>query len=246
MQTAVSEHGVMTVASGGTGEERPMAGEGGSKARKRPERQYSVGEEIANAVSHGVGMLLGIAALVLLIVRAAHHGGGAHLAAAIFMGVPLVLEYLFSTLYHAIQAPRAKAVLRVFDHCSIYLLIAGSYAPFALISLAPYGGLRLFVVVWVLALVGIGCELFLRERQPHWLAALIYVAMGWIVAVKFPQVLATLSPGAFGLLLAGGLCYTAGVPFYMAKGVPYLHFVFHLFVLAGSICITLSALLFVV
>jgi len=213
-------------------------------ARKAP--QYSVGEEIANAVSHGVGALLGIAALVLLIVAAAHHGGGVRVAAALFMGIPIILEYTFSCLYHALVPPRAKAVMRVLDHCFIYALIAGSYAPFALITLANDGGLTLFVVVWVLAIVGIVAECLLRERQAHWISALIYLAMGWAVAFKLPQIVELLPAPAFWLLLAGGLCYTAGVPFYIAKKVPYLHFVFHLLVVAGTVCITLSALLYVV
>ena len=117
---------------------------------KRPlrKRLYSLGEEIANSVSHGVGVLLGIAALVLLIVMAVSHGGGVRLAAAIIMGVSLIVEYLFSTLYHALAPEKAKAVFRVLDHCGIYLLIAGSYAPFSLVTLTDRGGLALCVAVW--------------------------------------------------------------------------------------------------
>ena len=148
---------------------------------RRPlhKRLYSLGEEIANSVSHGVGVLLGIAALVLLIVVAVSHGGGVRLAAAIVMGVSLIVEYLFSTLYHAIAAPRGKAVFRVLDHCGIYLLIAGSYAPFSLVTLAERGGLMLCCAVWAVAVVGIVAECLLRERQPAWLTAVIYVLMGW-------------------------------------------------------------------
>ena len=125
-------------------------------------RLYSLGEEIANSVSHGVGVLLGIAALVLLIVMAVSHGGGVRLAAAIIMGVSLIIEYLFSTLYHALAPEKAKAVFRVLDHCGIYLLIAGSYAPFSLVTLADRGGLMLCVAVWVVAVVGIVAECLLR------------------------------------------------------------------------------------
>ena len=152
-----------------------------SEKRGLRKRLYSLGEEIANSVSHGVGVLLGIAALVLLIVMAVSHGGGVRLAAAIIMGVSLIVEYLFSTLYHALAPEKAKAVFRVLDHCGIYLLIAGSYAPFSLVTLADRGGLLLCCAVWGVAAAGIVAECLLRERQPAWLTALIYVLMGWLV-----------------------------------------------------------------
>ncbi|WP_321972107.1 PAQR family membrane homeostasis protein TrhA [Paratractidigestivibacter sp.] len=208
-------------------------------------RRYTLGEEIANSVSHGVGAALSIAALVLLIVRAVSHGGGVRLVAALLMGIGLMVEYLFSTLYHALAPEGAKRVFRVLDHCGIYLLIAGSYAPFALVALANEGGLWLGVAVWAVALAGIVAECFLRERQPKWLTALLYVLLGWVVIFKLPALWAVLPRPAFWLLLAGGLSYTVGAIFYIPKKVPYLHFVFHLFTLAGSICITLSALIFV-
>lgn len=218
---------------------------GTTQTQARTQRSYSVGEEIANSVSHGVGALLSIAALVLLIVRAVSHGGGVRLAAALLMGIGLIVEYLFSTLYHAIAPAGAKRVFRVLDHCGIYLLIAGSYAPFALVALADYDGLRLGIVVWVIALVGIVAECLMRERQPKWLSALIYVLLGWAVIFRVGTLWQVLPSPAFWLLVAGGLSYTVGALFYLPKHVPYLHFVFHLFTLAGSVCITLSALLFV-
>lgn len=209
-------------------------------------RRYSLGEEIANSVSHGVGAALSVAALVLLIVRAVSHGGGIRLLAALLMGIGLLVEYLFSTLYHALAPEGAKRVFRVLDHCGIYLLIAGSYAPFALVALADRRGLALAIVVWTVALVGIVAECFLRERQPKWLTAVIYVVLGWAVIFKVPDLWQVLPTPAFWLLLAGGLSYTVGALFYIPKKVPYLHFVFHVFTLAGSICITLSALIFVI
>ena len=211
---------------------------------RQTQRSYSVGEEIANSVSHGVGALLSIAALVLLIVRAVSHGG-VRLAAALLMGIGLIVEYLFSTLYHAIAPAGAKRVFRVLDHCGIYLLIAGSYAPFALVALADYDGLRLGIVVWAIALVGIVAECLMRERQPKWLSALIYVLLGWAVIFRVGTLWQVLPSPAFWLLVAGGLSYTVGALFYLPKHVPYLHFVFPLFTLAGSVCITLSALLVV-
>ena len=209
-------------------------------------RQYSTGEEIANSVSHGVGVLLSIAALVLLILRAMDHEGGTRLVAALLMGVSLILEFLFSTLYHALVPKRAKSVFRVLDHSAIYLLIAGSNAPFELITLADRGGLQLTFLIWGIAIAGVIAEVLLKERQPHWLSALIYLAMGWFIVFRITDLYELLAPPAFMLLVAGGICYTIGVGFYVAKKVPYLHFVWHLWVLAGATCITLSALLYVV
>lgn len=209
-------------------------------------RQYSTGEEIANSVSHGVGVLLSIAALVLLTLRAMDHGGGARLVAALLMGISLILEFLFSTLYHALVPKRAKSVFRILDHSAIYLLIAGSNAPFELITLANRGGLQLTFLIWGIAIAGVIAEVLLKERQPHWLSALIYLAMGWFIVFRITDLYELLAPPAFMLLVAGGICYTIGVGFYVAKKVPYLHFIWHLWVLAGAICITLSALLYVV
>lgn len=209
-------------------------------------RQYSTEEEIANSVSHGVGVLLSIAALVLLIIRAMDHGGNIRLVAALLMGISLILEFLFSTLYHALVPKTAKSIFRILDHSAIYLLIAGSNAPFGLITLADRGGLQLTFLIWGIAIAGVIAEALLKERQPHWLSALIYLAMGWFIVFRITDLFELLAPPAFMLLVAGGACYTIGVGFYVAKKVPYLHFVWHLWVLAGAICITLSALLYVV
>lgn len=206
---------------------------------------YTIGEEIANSVSHGIGCALSIAALILLIIRAVQHGAGTHLAAALFMGIPLIIEYLFSTLYHAVQPARAKAVLRVFDHACIYLLIAGSYAPFALVTLGTLGGVRLFVVMCAIGVAGAAFEAFMQERQPGWFTTVIYLAMGWAVMLHVADLWELLPAPALSLLVAGGLFYTVGVAFYALHKIRYMHFVFHLFVLAGSACITLSALLYV-
>ena len=213
--------------------------------RARRGRQYTTGEEIGNAVSHGVGALLAIAALVILVVVAVRDGGGLRLLAAIAFGVTLVLEYLFSTLYHAIQPPAAKGVLRIFDHCSIYLLIAGTYTPFTLVTLWGQGGLALNVVIWAAAILGIVIETLSRERQPKWVSALIYLVMGWAVIVRMPALVAALPVGGLALLVAGGVSYTVGVLFYLLKKVPYAHMVWHLFVLGGSVCHVLAVILFV-
>jgi hemolysin III len=213
--------------------------------QRRAGRQYTLGEEIANSISHGIGAGLSIAGLVLLIVFAAMHGGGLKLLSAIVFGVSLLLEYLFSTLYHAIQPPRAKRVLRVFDHCAIYILIAGTYTPYCLVTLWGQGGLPMCCVIWGVAIAGIVIEAFSRERQPKWVSALIYLAMGWAVVFKLPALIATLPEPGLWLLLAGGLSYTVGCLFYLLKKVPYMHMVWHLFVLGGSVCHFLSVLMFV-
>lgn len=209
--------------------------------------RYTVGEEIFNSVTHGVGVLLGIAALVLLIVKAAvAPAHPASMAAGIVYGITIILEYLFSTLYHAIPTRGAKRVFRVFDHSGIYLLIAGTYTPFLLVTLADYGGFPMFVVMWVLAIAGILFELIGRERQPKWVTILIYLIMGWLVVFRLPQLLHTLNPIGIGLLLAGGLCYTAGTAFYVAKRIRYMHSVWHLWVLAGSVFQFMAVILFVI
>lgn len=208
---------------------------------------YTLGEEIANSVTHGVGCLLAIAGLVLLIVKAALGGGAPeHVASAIVFGVTLILEYLASTLYHAIAVPGAKRIFRVIDHSCIYLLIAGSYTPFCLITLADDGGVVLFVAVWALAFAGITFEIIGRQRQPRWVTILIYLIMGWLVVFRLPQLVATLDPVALALLSVGGICYTIGCGFYVMKRIRYMHSVWHLWVLAGSIFIFMAVILYVI
>ena len=206
---------------------------------------YTMGEEIANAVTHGLGALLSVAALVLLVVRAVTAGARPEqIASAVVFGLTLLLEYSMSTLYHAITYPPAKRVLRTLDHSCIFLLIAGSYTPFTLGPLLHEGGVPLLVAVWAFAAVGIGVEVVLRERQPRWVTTLIYLVMGWLVVFRLPQLLAALAPGCLALLVAGGLCYTVGTAFYLLKRVRYMHSVWHLWVLAGSVCQFLAVLLF--
>ena len=208
---------------------------------------YTLGEEIANSITHGIGVLLGIAGLVLLIVKAALDGAQpAYIASAIVFGVTLILEYLASTLYHAIQVPAAKRIFRTIDHSCIYLLIAGSYTPFLLITLEPYGGIVMFVIIWALAFAGISFEIIGRQRQPRWVTINIYLIMGWLVVFRLPQLVAALEPLALALLVVGGLCYTIGCAFYLMKSIRYMHSVWHLWVLAGSIFIFMVVILFVI
>ena len=212
--------------------------------KKKVVRAYSVGEEIANSIVHGVGVLLSIVGLTILAVFGALSGDPWKLASGIVYGVSLVLEYAASTLYHSFPWERVKHYFKIFDHCGIYLLIAGSYTPFCLVTLRDAGGWWLFVLVWVLAAIGITMEAFWVYR-PRWLSVLVYVGMGWLVVFAVGPLKAALPPEGLWLLLAGGLAYTVGTVFYLMKKVPYMHMVWHLFVLGGSICHFLAILLFV-
>ena len=207
-------------------------------------RQYSVGEEIANATTHGVGALLGVAALVILIVRAWPHGGLALLAAIVY-GTSIILEFSASTLYHALTNLKAKKIFKILDHASIYLLIAGTYTPFCLVTLRDAGGPTLAAIVWAIALIGIAAEGFWVFR-PRWVSALLYLAMGWLVVFKVGDLIPLIHPTGLILLVVGGVAYTLGTIFYVLKKVPYMHSVWHLWVLAGAIAHFLAVVLYVI
>jgi hemolysin III len=191
------------------------------------------GEELANAITHGFGTLCGIAATVVLVTLAAMKGDIFHVVGAAVFGSTLVLLYSASTLYHAIPAPAAKARLRVIDHSSIYLLIAGTYTPFTLAGVRGGWGWTLFGVIWGLAAAGIVFKLFFTGRYRR-ISTAVYLAMGWLVVIAAKPVMESL-PGATLVWLAiGGLAYTAGVYFYANRSIPYGHAIWHLFVMAGS------------
>lgn len=213
--------------------------------KKHPVREYTLGEEIANSITHGIGAGLSVAALVLLIVKSVADGAGLLLLSALFFGIALLVEYLMSTMYHAIAHEGAKRVFKVLDHSCIYLLIAGTYTPYCLVTLLPQGGFWLFLIVWAMALIGIAFEAFWTFR-PRWVSAVIYIVMGWCIIAFMPTLYATLDPVGFWLLLAGGLSYTLGAVFYVLKKVRFMHSVFHVFVLAGSILQFFSIYLFVI
>lgn len=214
-------------------------------ARIKERRPYTLGEEIANSAIHGLGVALAIAALALLITFSTLSGDSYKLGASLVFGIALVLEYAASTLYHAFPQPNAKHVFKILDHCGIYLLIAGSYTPFCLVTLRDSGGWTLFTVVWGLALGGIAFEAFWAYR-PRWLSALIYLGLGWIVILAIKPLSASIEPAGLWLLVAGGLAYTLGTIFYVLKKVPYMHAVWHVWVLAGSVLHFLAVLLYVI
>lgn len=208
-------------------------------------RAYTLGEEIANSVIHGLGIGLGVAALTILVAFAALAGGGYKLAGAIVFGIALVLEYTASTLYHSFPQPRVKHIFKILDHAGIYVLIAGTYTPFCLVTLRGSSGWWLFGIVWSLAVIGISTEAFWAYR-PRWLSAAVYLGMGWLVVVALRPLTEGLDPAGLWLLVAGGLCYTVGTIFYVLKKVPYMHAVWHVWVLAGSVCHFLAVLLYVI
>ena len=193
------------------------------------------GEELANALTHGLGAIAALVGGGILVTLAVLHGDRWQLAAAIVFASSLLLLYVASTLYHASRHPLARARLKVFDHCAIYLLIAGTYTPFTLIGLRGELGRNLFIAIWTLALAGIVFKLFFTGRFKL-VSTLIYIAMGWLVVLAIKPVMAALDAWTFGWLLAGGLAYTLGTVFYHRPGLRYSHAIWHLFVVTGSVC----------
>jgi hemolysin III len=196
-------------------------------------RTQSVGEEIANSVTHGAGFFVSVAALVLLVVSAAATGDAWRVTAASVYGATLVLLYAASTLYHALPGIRVKAVFQRLDHAAIYLLIAGTYTPFVLVTLRGGWGWALFGVVWGLAVLGVVLKSVFGIRLAA-LSTVVYVIMGWLVVIAAAPLVARLPAGGLRWLVAGGVLYTLGVAFFALERVRYSHAVWHLFVLAGS------------
>lgn len=235
-------HGAGTSNADGSAEQA----DSGKDARgERSSRDYTLGEEIANSITHGVGIAVSIVALTLLVVDSVAYGDGWALASGIVFGLSLILLYTGSTLYHAIPFPRARHVFKVIDHSAIYLLIAGTYTPFTLVTLRASGGWWMFGIVWALAAAGIATEAFWTYR-PRWVSAVVYLAMGWLIIFMIGPIVHAIQPAGLWLLVAGGACYTLGTAFYVYKRVPYFHMVWHLWVLAGSVCHFLAVLLYVV
>ena len=222
-----------------------MNDEAAASSAPKVRRLYTLGEEIANSLTHGLGTGLAIAALVILVAFAVPAHDGYKLAAAIVYGVTLVLQYAASTLYHALPQPRAKHVFKILDHCGIYLLIAGTYPPFCLVTLREANGWWLFGVIWGLAILGIVLESFWVYR-PRWVSVLLFLGMGWLVVTSIGPLVDNLAPGGLWLLVAGGLAYTVGTAFYVLERIHYMHAVWHLWVLVGSVLHFLAVLLYVI
>jgi len=197
-------------------------------------KRYTVWEEVAHALTHGVGAVLSIAALVVMLTWAGAYGDTWHIVAASIYGVSLIILYMASTLYHAFPWPKLKEYFQQLDHAAIFLLIAGTYTPFLLINLRGAWGWSLLAVIWSIALIGVAIELFVKTA-PKWLSLTLYLGLGWMALVAIKPMLDNVAPAGLLLLLAGGLAYTFGVVFYVWKSLPYHHAIWHLFVLGGSV-----------
>ncbi len=206
---------------------------------------YSIGEEIAHAVTHGIGIPLSIAALAILLVFSARYGDAWHVTSTAIYGATLTLLYTTSTLYHGIPNVRAKRILQQLDHAAIFLLIAGTYTPFTLVSLRGPWGWTLFGMVWGIATLGIYIELWGSSKLRRWSLAL-YLGLGWLVLIAIHPMLENVEKGGLMLLLAGGLSYSLGAVFYAWKRLSYNHAIWHMFVLVGSVLHFFSVLLYVV
>ena len=199
-------------------------------------------EEFVSSLIQGFGILLSLVGLVVLASRA---GGGdaRHIASTVIYGTTLVLLYTASTLHHGVTVERFKPMLRQFDHSAIFLLIAGSYTPFTLITLAGPWGWSLFAIVWAIALVGMA--LVIARYEKHGVVVLLYLAMGWVGLVAIGPLVQRLPPPGLWLLFGGGVCFTLGVPFYLWKRLPFNHALWHVFVMAGCSLQFFAILLYV-
>jgi hemolysin III len=202
------------------------------------------GHEIANSVTHGIGIILSVVGLVVLVVMASLHGTVWHIVSFSIYGTSLILLYTASTLYHSLRSPRLKSLFHIIDHSSIYILIAGSYTPFVLVNLRGGWGWSLFGVIWALSFIGIVLKAFFTGRFKA-VSTGIYLLMGWLVVIAIKPLMHSMAAGGIAWLLAGGLAYTVGAVIYLWKTIPYHHAIWHLFVLAGSICQYFAVLFYV-
>lgn len=208
-------------------------------------RRFSFAEEITHTVTHGIGLLLSIAALVVLVVFACLRGDAWHIVSASIYGTTLILLYTASTVYHGLPSSRAKGVFRFLDHAAIYLLIAGTYTPFTLVNLRGGWGWSLFGVVWGLAVFGVVFETVAKRRSRK-LSLVLYVGLGWLVAIAVKPFLNAVDTGGVILVALGGLAYTGGIVFYRWRKLPYNHAIWHTAVLVGSACHFFAILFYVI
>ena len=206
-----------------------------TEAIAKEERRPTPGEEIANSISHGIGLVLAVVATPVLIIAALRYESAWNTVGVSVFAASMVTLYLASTLYHALTHGRAKRIFRMLDHGAIFLLIAGTYTPFTLGILRGPWGWTLLGIVWTLAAVGLTMKIVLGARYV-WLSIVLYLVMGWVVLIAAPQVLRVMPLSGLAWVAAGGIAYTAGVGFYAAHQVRYAHFAWHLFVIAGTVC----------
>lgn len=206
---------------------------------------YSDGEELANRVTHGAAALVCMPALVLMVMTAAKTDDPYRIVSSTIFALALMIFYCISTLYHTFRSPAVRYLFRILDHAGIFVVIAGTYTPFTLVTLRDGRGWLLFGIVWGLAIAGMIFKTFMTDRL-RFLAPCFYIALGWLVVVDFNNLLAALAPTGFKLLLAGGITYTVGIIFYAIDRIPYNHAIWHLFVIAGSACHYLAIYWYVV
>ena len=217
------------------------------KIWQEPEQRsktYYIVDNILSAVTHGIGFCLAVAGLVLLIIKAVSTHSLLRIVTFTIYGSCLLLLYLFSTLFHSLIFTRARNVFQIFDHSSIFLLIAGSYTPFSLVAIGGKWGIMLFTLVWIIAIFGIIYYIFNRGKHVI-LDTILYVAMGWLVILAGNHLYVRLSPVGFWLLVSGGVAYTVGALLYTMKRIPFIHVIWHLFVILGSTLMFFSVLFYV-
>lgn len=206
---------------------------------------YSLKEEIAHSVTHGIGVLLSVIGLAILVVYSSQYGDAWHVVSSSIYGATLIVLYTSSTLYHAVTLPDLKRFLQKLDHAAIFLLIAGTYTPFTLVNLRGGWGWTLFGVVWSIAIAGMVMELIVKKRYKR-ISLSLYLGLGWIVMIAIEPMMSNVDMGGLILLLVGGLFYSLGVIFYVWKTLVYHHAIWHLFVLAGSACHFFAVFLYVI
>lgn len=207
-------------------------------------KHYSPAEERINIASHALGLVLSVIALVLLVVHASRYGNAWHIVSFSIFGVSLIALYAASTIYHRATDPVLRSRLRIVDHATIYLLIAGTYTPFTLITLGGFAGWTIFGVSWGMAAIGIVLKIFFTGRYDL-VSTLMYVFMGWIIVFAIEPLIHNLSPDGLFWLVAGGIAYTVGAVLYSIKKIKFNHAIFHVFVLAGSVCHFISVYFYV-
>ena len=206
-----------------------------------PLRPVHVREEVANSISHGLALILALAALPILLLSASRAGSAQFTIGVAVFGVTIVILYLASTLYHSLTHERAKQFFRKVDHCAVFLLIAGSYTPFSLGVLRGPWGWTLLTIVWVLAVAGIAMKVIAGHRH-WWLSMVLYLVMGWLAIVAVKPIFALVPLPGILLIFAGGIAYSGGLAFFAAHRIQYNHFIWHLFVMAGTVCHYLAVL----
>lgn len=201
---------------------------------KALKHKYSLGEEIAHAITHGLGVVLGIVAITIMVTLAALHGDIWHVVSSVIYGLSIILLFTASTLYHALTHEGAKRIFQLADHAAIFILIAGTYTPFLLVNLRGPWGWSLFIIIWSIALGGVLLETMKKKRIKA-LSLSLYLGLGWMALVAMKPMLEHVNPTGLWLLLIGGLLYSFGVIFYVRKQMVYHHAIWHVFVLAGAI-----------